>query len=86
MGIRVRTKNHKVVDEFPNAEKVRKAAKQLAIFVKANREEYKSYNKGAVVNIVLPGDTRVAGNISMFETIVRNLHGLKQAFAGIQKC
>jgi hypothetical protein len=27
----------------------------------------------------------VAGNISMFEMIVRNLHGLKQAFAGIQK-
>jgi hypothetical protein len=66
MGIRVRTKNHKVVDEFPEAEIVRNAAKQLAIFIKANREEYKHYNKGAAVNICLPGDTRVTGNISMF--------------------
>jgi hypothetical protein len=45
MGIRVRTKNHEVVDEFPKAEKIGKAAKKLAIFIKANREEYKNYNK-----------------------------------------
>jgi hypothetical protein len=35
MGIRIKTKNKAVVDKFPEAEIVRKKAKQLALFVKA---------------------------------------------------
>jgi hypothetical protein len=37
MGIRIRTRNKKVVDQFPEAEIVPKKAKQLALFVKAER-------------------------------------------------
>jgi hypothetical protein len=81
LGIRTRTKNKKIIDEFPDGKLLTKNFKKLCAYImnKHDKNRFLNYNdycktvlKMDARKLVTPNDTRVSGIYFMFESILRS--------------
>ena len=87
-GRRTRSKKKQVIDDFPECDDVRKAAKESASYLmnKKAKHIYKKYVKfmqelsRRSVKLSLPNDTRAAGVVLMYRSLIKSRFNLKQYY------
>jgi hypothetical protein len=88
-GKRTRKHNTKIIDEFPECEEVRKAAKAGASYMTSKKKKsvWKAYAKQMkelgrhFIKIFVPNDTRAAGVVLMYQSLLRSRFNLKKFYA-----
>jgi hypothetical protein len=87
-GRRMRKLNKQIIDSFPECEALRKGAKEAASYLvnKKKKSVWKSYaklmrdEKFHFVKLIVPNDTRAAGVVLMYQSLLRSRFNLKKFY------
>ena len=79
-GLRERTVNKKVVDEFTVCMRLLKKAVALARYINDNYKKHAAVNGNKVLKLVVPGDTRIFGHLICIESLLCSMHVINKTF------